>query len=214
MLKAVLFDLDGTLIDSERVGLDIAIRILKNSGILATDSDKQLFFGIQDVDFFQIIGKRYGMDTKSVKQLIQQHATAYSKQLQSGVPLYSGAMEILRFCRQNGLSVALVTGSLRTEVDVVFSQHQLRRLIQHVFTANDVARGKPEPDGYSAALQLLECAPKDAVVVEDSVAGVAAGKRAGIHTIGIEHSANDLSLADYQCKSLHDAQRVIMKLLT
>lgn len=213
MLKAILFDLDGTLVDSERIGLDVSMSVLETAGVQLSENDKRLFLGIQDRDFYRIIGQRHCIDDVKVGKLINQHADEYSKRLQKGLPLYNGAIELLKFCNEQGLNVTIVTGSLQEEVDAIFSQHGLENLIKYTVAAQDVMNGKPDPEGYITALHLQGCLAKDALVVEDSVAGIVAGRRADIQTIKVEHTTDKSSLTHYHCNSLQTVQCIITQLL-
>jgi HAD superfamily hydrolase (TIGR01509 family) len=213
MLKAVLFDLDGTLVDTEKHGIEIAYSVLEKRGLKLDENEKQLFIGIRDSDFYTIIGKRYGLPEKTINELIAEHAHIYDRYLQAGASLFTGARELLRFCKETKLKTAIVSGSTKKEIVTILNQHELADFIDHIVSAEDVSEGKPDPAGYNQVLAILGLEPRDAIGIEDSIAGITSLKTAGIFSIGIEQSNQNLALADMQSKSLSHIQTIIQSRL-
>lgn len=184
MVHAVLFDLDGTLVDSERQYGEAMARALRDGpGLEIAQADRDYVIGHSWVAIHAHLVERYGLRWPR-EELIAATAAA-SKRLfaEEGARELPGARAaIARFAdRRRGL----VTGSSRAEAG-----HMLELLgVADAFTvrlcAEDVPRSKPAPDGYLMACEQLGVAPRHAIVVEDSHAGVTAGRAAGCIVIAV-----------------------------
>ncbi|HWU27859.1 MAG TPA: HAD family phosphatase [Microbacterium sp.] len=183
--SAVLWDMDGTLVDTEPYWMDAETVLVESFGGTWTHEDALQLVG-NGLHDSALILQKYGVDMEA--DAIVQHLTdAVAHRLRSeGVPFRHGARELLADLRANGIPTALVTMSLRRmALDVVslidFDAFDL------VVAGDDVARPKPFPDPYLRAAELLEIDIADAVVIEDSGTGVAAGRASGAVTLGVPH---------------------------
>lgn len=183
--SAVLWDMDGTLVDTEPYWIDAETALVESFGGTWTEEDAVQLVGNGLHDSARILqahGVEMGADA------IVQHLTdvVATRLRTDGVPFRDGARELLADLRANGVRAALVTMSLRRmALDVVslidFDAFEL------VVAGDDVARAKPFPDPYLQAAELLQIDIADAVVIEDSHAGVAAGRASGAVTLGVPH---------------------------
>lgn len=214
MLKCVLIDFDGTLADTERIGFDIAVRVCQKVGIVLAITEKRLFVGIRDSDFYTIFGQRHGLTSDAIANMIQHHAQENLRHTHQGIRLFPGAHQLLAFCKEHNLKVAIVSGGLRNELQVTIEQNNIGSMIDCIVAAEDVTVGKPHPEGYRRALRTLDNVPHEAIGIEDSLAGILALKSAKIYSIGIEHASQSLSLADSICPSLASAQKQIEIMLS
>ncbi len=183
--RAVLFDLDGTLVDSERVyGHALARALAEGQGLALTDEDTGFIIGRSWVAIDEHLRGRYPALRWTRDEIIAAcAATAATLFREQGLPVLPGALAaVARFAdRRRGL----VTGSARQEAAHVLGHLGLLDLFEVRLCAEDVARSKPAPDGYLAACAALGVAPAEALVIEDSASGIAAARAAGCAVIAV-----------------------------
>ena len=183
-IRAVLFDLDGTLVDTERESAEAMARALAGHGVACDQDDRDFIIGRSWVAIYDRLRERYAHLRWSRDELIA--ATAAAREgvfAELGITVLPGAREaVARFA---AYPRALVTGSSRVEAAQALAALGLAGLFDPVIAAEDVERSKPYPDGYLAAARALGVDPRDCLVVEDSLAGIAAGLAAGCAVIGV-----------------------------
>ena len=182
-IRGFLFDLDGTLIDSEREVAEAMARALaQRHGIAIEQYDRDFIIGRSWVAIYDSLRARYPQLTWSRDEIIA-HTTELREQViaELGLTVLPGAHDVLAWTAAHPR--ALVTGSSRGE-----AAQALRHLgveLAIVIAAEDVAHSKPSPDGYLAAIGKLGIAPHECLVIEDSVAGIAAGRAAGCVVLAV-----------------------------
>jgi HAD superfamily hydrolase (TIGR01509 family) len=205
---AFLFDLDGTLIDSERETGEALARVLaRGQGVAIDQADRDYVVGRSWAAIYDNLRARYPQLTWSREELIERTAHLRHEVFEEqGLTVLPGAHDLLH--RTRDLPRALVTGSSRLEVLQVLP-HLLPPpdTFHVVVAAEDVPRSKPHPDGYLAACAQLAVAPPTCLVVEDSHAGIAAGRAAGCVVVGVRagnFGGWDQSHAHVVIDTLHD----------
>ncbi|BDZ38335.1 HAD family hydrolase [Microbacterium suwonense] len=182
---AVLWDMDGTVVDTEPYWMDAETALVESYGGSWTDDDALQLVGNGLVDSARVL-QRYGVRMEA-DAIVQRLTDDVASRLRAdGVPFRPGARELLADLRANGVRTALVTMSMkRMALDVVsligFTAFDL------VLGGDEVPRPKPFPDPYLRAAELLGVDIADAVVIEDSATGVAAGRASGAVTLGVPH---------------------------
>ncbi|GAA2642162.1 HAD family hydrolase [Nonomuraea recticatena] len=185
-----LFDLDGTLIDTERRNRMIWQMLLDNHQL---DHDVAIFMGRRGRDVLPEI-----FPDHDVEQLI---AEVFSYDDHPGLPDVApvpGAAELVRKVAAYGSRIGLVTSARREWAETRLDQVGVRSLFEVLVTAEDVEVGKPDPAGFLLAAARLRVDPDDCVVFEDSVAGISAAKAAGMKCVAVAttHAGEDLADAD------------------
>lgn len=190
----VVFDLDGTLVRSEHVHRRIWARFFAEWGAeVDDDTYRHRFMGRRAVDVLrEVDGPWRGEDPDELAAQLAGHGSA----LADGVDVVPGAPALLRSLAERGHRLAVVTSARRSWADRVLGDVLgAAPLVELVVTAEDVVRGKPDPEGYLAACRRLDADPGGCVAFEDSVAGVSSLVAAGMGTIvGVRTTAGEAEL--------------------
>lgn len=208
-IQAVIFDLDGTLVDSMWMWREIDIQYLGRYGIHLPET---LQAEIEGMSFTETAV--YFKETFQIPQTIEEikqdwYAMAYEKYAHE-VPLKAGALEFLKLLHDKGIRTGIATSNGIRLVEAVMEANGLGGYIQVVRTACDVAKGKPAPDIYLKVAEDLGVDCEDCLVFEDVPMGILAGKNAGMLVCAVEdsHSRNQIEekrrFADYYINSFHD----------
>lgn len=179
VIRAFLFDLDGTLVDSERETAEAMARALaRGQGLDIVQYDRDYIIGRSWVAIHDSLAARYPQLAWTRDELIARTALLRDEVFaEQGITVLPGARAALTLAHQ--YPRALVTGSSRVEVIQVLPLIGEAARFDIIVAAEDVARSKPAPDGYLKAIAHLGVAAGECLVIEDSVAGIAAGRAAG-----------------------------------
>lgn len=194
-LKAILFDLNGVLVDDEPLHwrmYNVALRPFKIRVSKADYYEKYL--GFDDRGGFRAILRDRGRRPTPglVEALVAKKAEGYAREMGSVRFFPGGARRVKEAARRYPLG--LVTGALRSEAEGLLKRGGVRSCFRAVVAAEDVKRGKPDPEGYRKGLRALQAAtrrtlgPAEVLVVEDSPAGIEAARRAGMRVVAVAHS--------------------------
>lgn len=206
--KAVIYDMDGTLIDSEVHWVEAERNFLSKYDILLTAEHIQMVNGRSLHDGVTILKEKYDL-TPSIEQLLsEKHAASQQIYVHQAQPV-PGANELIRSVKSAGVRAAIASGSELSRIEMIVNRFGWSPYLDFLISTDHVNFiGKPDPAIYNYTLQQLGLLPTDCVVLEDSVNGVRAAKQAGIPCIAIinERSLGDFSEADHQIASLVDKQ--------
>jgi HAD superfamily hydrolase (TIGR01509 family) len=182
-IKAVLLDMDGTLLDTEKVYLESLVSALAafgySDGVVTLC---QAMVGIPALECEAMLRARYGEDFP-LSQLRQAFNARRDEILGSGLPLKSGAIDLLDALRETALPLAIVTSSSRRTADEHLTLAGIRTRFETIVTRDDVIRGKPSPDLYLLAASRFGVKPEFCLAIEDSNPGVATAHAAGALTL-------------------------------
>jgi beta-phosphoglucomutase len=191
--KAVLFDMDGVILDSEPLHVAAFQATLGRFGHeLDMNGYEAHFAGKTDEtgfnEYFDFIN-----EDANIPAIMSEKAKKYLELAQDQLTPYPGIVQIIKELSEH-VPLALVTGSLRSEVDVALKACGIEGQFSAIVTANDITKSKPNPEGYLKASELLGIEPKDCVVVEDSPSGINAAIAANIDCIAVTntHSKEEL----------------------
>lgn len=200
--QAVIFDLDGSLVDSMWMWEQIDIEYLARFGI---ELPKDLQARIEGMSFRETavyFKERFSLPDSLEQIKADWNQMAWDKYMNE-VPLKPGAAEFLKGCREQDIKLGIATSNSRELVENIAEVHNLRHFFSCIMTGCDVAHGKPFPDIYLAVADALCVAPENCLVFEDIVPGIMAGKNAGMEVCAVEdeYSVHDRrtkqELADY-----------------
>ncbi len=217
MLRAVLFDFNGVLVDDEPIHFELLARVLAEEGVdLDRDRYYERFLGFDDRGCFTAALAEAGQAVSEARtvRLVARKASYYRDRIRrDGYPFFPGAVELVRRLAAAGLPLGVVSGALREEVEGALAQAAIGRLFKVLVTAEDTREGKPDPEGYRAAVEALNTEPPlpdrmihphEVLAVEDSSAGLAAARDAGLSTLAVAHTypAAVLAAADLVVESI------------
>ena len=182
---AVLFDLDGTLVDSEHYWMLSERKLAEEHNAEWNHQDGIDLIGMSLYDSSVIIGRKLG-SALAPDEIIDRLTAVVIEQLQVALPWRPGARELLQHLREAGVKTALVTMSMRRMAQAVADAVGFDAF-DVVVAGDDVVNGKPHPEAYLKAAELLGVAVEDCVAFEDSIPGLASAEAAGTKAVGIPH---------------------------
>lgn len=194
---AVLFDMDGVLIDSEPAHEAAINEVVVQFGLapLTKAIFDRHFYGRTDysgfVDYLTAIDR---LDV-TIADLMVATAAAYERRFASEVPGYPDAVDALRDSAMRGHRVAIVSGARNREIELAVARFELAPYLDAIVGGDDVPTGKPDPAPYLAGANRLDIQPERCVVIEDSPAGIASARTAGMRCLAVQRSRDPVALA-------------------
>lgn len=191
----VIFDLDGTLVDSEPNYLAAEQRLLAEVGILGFDERaKRPYIGMSTTEMITDLVARYGL-TEPVEQLVARKDTYYIEIARAHTRVFAPMRQFAADLTNEGILLALASGSTPAAIDAVLSTTGLCGYFPVVVSADMVGRGKPEPDLFLETAARAGMHPDRCVVVEDSHYGREAARRAGMRCVFVPGDAEQVRVA-------------------
>ncbi|MGH7830853.1 MAG: HAD family hydrolase, partial [Candidatus Binatia bacterium] len=207
MLRAVIFDFNGILVDDEPIHLDMFRKVLNEDGISLDEKEYYArYLGMDDRSCFRTVYERHGrkLDEASLADKIRRKAIYYRQAIEGGIAVFPAVLELIPQLAAR-LPLAIASGALRSEIELILQSMNLRSCFQVIVSAEDVEEGKPNPEIFLKALGLLNQGKSGALlqaseclVVEDSKEGISAAHRAGIKCLAVtnSHPAEELTEAE------------------
>ena len=204
MISAIIFDMDGLMIDSEPLQKEAWQATARRYGRAIDDALFTRMLGLREVESTALVIRELGLSVEA-KALWAERNQLYLAGLPGRLRAMPGLYELLAELPPRGLCRAVATSGERRYVETVMRELELEGQWDALVVAQDVTRGKPAPDVYLLAAQRLQLAPSQCLVLEDAPNGIAAAKAAGMTCIAIPNKdtrALDLSAADAVMPSL------------
>lgn len=207
MIRAIVFDFDGVIADSEPLHLRALQAVLAPIGITVDRSEYYArYLGYDDVGAFRAIASDRGREIteEEVRALIAAKSTIYQSLLTADI-LHAGAAEcVKRLAGEYPLGIA--SGAMRHEVEAILHAGVLDRHFRFIVASGDTSIGKPAPDPYIRAAALHGLPASECVAIEDSRWGIESARTAGMRCVGVTHTypASELSEADAIVPRLDD----------
>lgn len=193
-VRAVICDLDGTLIDSERVFAEAARRLLAARGKELDPAFMASIQGTPGRDAMPRFLTQYQL-TDALEDLKLEYKQHFYETLAGErPPLMPGVVELLDRLEAHQIPKAIATSSRREYVDTVFTPYGFSDRFEFVLTADDVTHGKPHPEIFEKAIQRFGMPAAEVIVIEDSVAGLRAALAAGVRCIIVPHEHTPMEL--------------------
>jgi len=207
MFRAVIFDFDGVITDSEVLHLRAFNGVLRQFGVrLTTEQYYEQYLGLTDRDCFETLVKKGLLKSpaRGISRLVEQKNRLFEELAKRDGRIIEGVREFLDLLRQNGIPAAICSGAVQAEVELILADAGLRCFFEVLVCAEHVEKGKPDPEGFLLAVERLSAQRKESILpgqcvaVEDSHWGIEAAKAAGMRTVAVTNSydAGQLKAAD------------------
>jgi beta-phosphoglucomutase len=200
VLKAVLFDFNGVIIKDESIHRELIDELLLSENLPPQGKEFwQVSVGRSDrACLYELLKLRGRFVTDEyLDKLIVQKSIAYRQRLEQleTFPIYPDVVEFIQSMHESGYKLAVVTGAIRSEVDLVLQQAQIDRYFETIVSGDEISQSKPDPAGYLLAVDRLnklypdlDLLPSECIAIEDTFAGLQAVKSAGIQAVAIANT--------------------------
>jgi beta-phosphoglucomutase len=207
---AVLFDMDGVLIDSMPAHISAWKQGWADWGLDVPDIEIKLREGQKAVISVKEIAEKFGMPLSKMElqKLLDKKRLIYGALSPAGMK--PEARELLRKLKNHGMKLALVTGSVRENLEKVLTMEEIA-LFDYILTSEDIENGKPSPDPYLKAQKALEVSPSECLVVENAPLGIASAKSAGMKVVALTSTLSEdyLRDADWIISNLFEVEIIV-----
>ncbi|MEM8961972.1 MAG: HAD family phosphatase [Acidobacteriota bacterium] len=225
MLRAILFDFNGVIVDDEPLHFGLFQEVLDECGIALTEEAYyREYVGYDDRECFRAVFRAAGrpLDDATLTSLIDDKARRYQAWIfAEGYPIYPGAEDLIRDVAAIGFQLGVVSGALRAEVEGALAQLEVRRFFTTIVAADDVTTSKPDPAGYLRGYDELAAAnlttppllPREVLAIEDTPAGLAAATAADLRTLAVTqtHKAEQLAVAEHVVPTVADISVTLLR---
>jgi HAD superfamily hydrolase (TIGR01509 family) len=215
MMEAIIFDLDGLMIDSEPMAHQAWSRVLQDYGYRLDNQTFGRMIGLRLEDSSRMVKAAFDMDA-SPEELANLEQNYMNQIMSQGIPTMPGLMILLNEIEQRALPWAVATSSTRSYAVRVLEQLGLGKSLQALAAGNEVKNGKPAPDVYILAAERMTANPVRCLALEDSVPGIQSAKAAGMRAVAVpngETSPMEFDDADFVYKSLGEVATDLDRLL-
>jgi sugar-phosphatase len=210
-VKAVIFDMDGVLIDSEPLWRKSMIIGFNGLGVTFTEDDCRKTTGMRFKEVVQIWLDHFKITHITPPQLEDKVLRLLTQLILEEGKAIDGVLEIYKFCREKNLKVGLATSSSARLVEAVLKKLQLENSFDAVVSAEKMTYGKPHPEVFLVCATLLDVKPYECVIIEDSLNGVIAAKAAQAKVFAVpdaEHRhMKEFAVANWKCENMHEVLR-------
>ncbi len=184
MIKAVIFDMDGTLLDSEPLYLKADLSVVAAHSGFMTEQEHDRYIGVGNKAFMASIREIYGIE-KSVEDLIEFQEKIYMEMAREEIAAFPEMVKFAQWAKEQGLKIAIASGSSNRVIEELTEIAGVKDLFEHRISSEEVDHGKPAPDVLLETARRLGVAPEECLVIEDSPFGVEASRRAGMTCIAV-----------------------------
>ena len=185
MIKVIIFDMDGLMINSERVTYECYVKVLEKMNLTMSEDFYKRLLGKTLPTAFQIMYDEYGNDFPMDDVLGEVHQLMNDIFEKEGVPLKEGLIELLTYLKDNNYLTIVATSSTRNRVEHLLGMADILKHYDDSICGDEVTHGKPNPEVFLRACEKLGVQPSQALVLEDSEAGIQAAHSANIPVICI-----------------------------
>ncbi|MFA7710324.1 MAG: HAD family phosphatase [Candidatus Neomarinimicrobiota bacterium] len=211
-IKAIIFDFDGVVIDSEPIYVTAERRIFDLCGINVPDEDWKYFKGTTEEEFFQLSMAKYNIQTDPEK-LIKIGRRYIKEEFRKGIDYYPGFMDFWQSIAGR-YRTALVTSTSAKFLRWLFRHTAIKNCFDLTITADDVQQAKPHPEPYLTAMNQLRVSPAESLIIEDSLNGTQAAVASGAVVIGFLSSLSNIDLPQvhFHARSYDEIGEILTRL--
>lgn len=199
MIKAVIFDMDGVIIDSEPLWEKTETILLGRRGIDYNPAYRAKIMGLKQDDSAALLKETFSLP-ESVREIIDERIDILLNLYKDELELMPGLKNLLKESKESGFLLALASSSPMRTIDFVLDKFSIREFFLSVVSGDSIPLGKPHPDIYLHTAETLKIKPGECIVIEDSINGVRSAKWAGMSCIAVPDKR--LSLKDFQIADL------------
>ena len=195
--KAVIWDMDGVIADTAPYHFKAWQEVFRKREVNYTEEDFRRNFGLRnDTIIRNILGEQIAQS--EIDAIAREKEETFRKVVRQKVRPLPGAVELIKSLREHRFKMALASSAPMENIRLITRSLGIDNCFQAIVTGRDVTEGKPSPQGFLLAAQRLGVEPRNCIVIEDAVAGVAAAKTAGMHCLAITntHPRQSLKQAD------------------
>lgn len=184
MIKAIIFDMDGVIVDSIPMHFKIWKNIFRNRGISLSLKEFEKYNGRSTYEIAEIMIKKYNLD--DTPENISKEKLDYEIKLrEKEIKLFKDAIPVLKKLKKDKYKLALATASQKHILKFILKKFKFEKYFDSITHVEEVKKSKPAPDIFLLAAKKLKVNPKDCVVIEDALNGIIAAKKAGMKSIAI-----------------------------
>lgn len=207
MDKLVIFDLDGVLLNSERLYMEMNLHFFASLGFSVGFEEYQTFIGISATGMWGYLKNKFKLPQTVADLIAAEKELKYQTLQKAQLTPTAGVVALLEHLTRAGVNIAIASSGLKKNIDLILEKLQLTHFFSHIVSGEQVEKGKPEPDIFLKTAQYFNISPQLCTVIEDSANGVRAAKAANMFCIGYynPNSGNqNLSKADLVIDSFSD----------
>lgn len=219
MLQAVIFDFDGVIADSEPIHCRAFLEVFPQFGFpLTEDLYYREYLGYTDVDTLEVLSINFKvtLDKPTRQRMLDLKARRFEELIQTNKPIIPGVADFVRMLHRNRIPLAICSGALRSDIEFMLDGSELKGAFDVTVSADDVTKGKPDPQGFLLTLRRLQdklgrtLPARECVVIEDSYWGLQAARSAGMKRIATTHTYSAKELAPHAERVVNSIKEVTL----
>lgn len=205
MIQAVLFDFNGIIINDEPLQMKAYTEVLSQEGITLTEADYYSSLGMDDRAFVRAAYESGGIELSDevLTRVIEGKTKSHRAQIEDELPLFDGVVTLIKALGRR-YPLGIVSMAQRSEIEYILERAKLARFFNVIISAEDVRANKPDPDCYNRAFRAVDdmvrktggssISHNECLVIEDSPPGIRAARSAGMRTLGVTNTVNEVEL--------------------
>ncbi len=184
MIKGIIFDIDGVVLDSMSIWNDLGARYLRSLNVEPEEGLNEILFSMSMEQGADYLKEHYKLkrSTASILNGIQDMLRDF---YYYEVPAKPGAKELMEFLKEKGMRITAATSSPRSHIEKALTRNKLLRYVEVIYTTGEIGISKHSPDIYNKAASYMKLAPAEVLVLEDSLYALKTAKEAGYKTAGV-----------------------------
>lgn len=213
-IKAVIFDMDGVIFDTEMVYLDVWSNVFKKYGYKMTKEIYSSVLGTGRENVKKVFLKQFGKELP-IEVMYKEKDENLARAIDAGVPLKEGALEILLYLKENNYKIALATSATKERALKQLRHANIENFFNAIVCRDEVKETKPNPEIFLKASAELMVTPEECIVIEDSKAGIIAARNAemiGIHVVDLKEADKEILSQCYKSfNTLNEIKNELIK---